>query len=388
MKYINTPFALSGDKKEIPDTEAGTVTGEVNFDKGYGPDYEKDLATSADAKVIERDYLNYLFYLLTSELQRYQRNGVPDYVSAADNGGSAVAYPLAAMVRYDAGSGVDIYYSIKNNNTSTPSDTAAWKRLPYKNLTEFGSGLISSNDAPAARSLLGLGDASTKNIGQLSGNVMSVGAFGLGAIPPETNSIAGQTGFTQGLGLNGIDNHNTYIYIPHTDTRYSTTLAICFSGSTFGRVLAKVTDTTRTVYVTMRTDLNTTVDSNGFIKQASPVVKLFGNGSNEVNDEAKGVLTSRISEGVYIVSGAAMGFNSDTAWHIEIPCDENKQPLIWVDYVVEGSGDIVIKSYHRTHPASPNFAQNIKTGVNDGDPIDIPKGRWVDLRVQTYPVSD
>ncbi|WP_144413108.1 hypothetical protein [Pragia fontium] len=79
-----------------------------------------------------------------------------------------------------------------------------------------------------------------------------------------------------------------------------------------------------------------------------------------------------------------MGFNSDSAWDIEVPSDDNKQPLIWVESIVEASGDIIVKTYHRTHPTAPGFAQNNIDGYNDGDPIDIPAGRWIDLRVQVY----
>lgn len=125
------------------------------------------------------------------------------------------------------------------------------------------------------------------------------------------------------------------------------------------------------------------VDANGYIRPASPVIKLFGSGESETNEEALGVKTERVSVGKYRISGA-MGFNSDPKWHIEIPRDENKQPMIWVDYEVEANGDIIVKTYHRIHPNAPKFAQNTIDGYNDGDPIDIPSGRWVDLRVQVY----
>ncbi|VXD07990.1 conserved hypothetical protein [Enterobacterales bacterium 8AC] len=133
---------------------------------------------------------------------------------------------------------------------------------------------------------------------------------------------------------------------------------------------------------------NTTVDANGFIKKASPIVKLFGNGQCELNGESQGVTTERISEGVYRVFGT-LGFNSDAEWGgidggIEIPTDRNKLPLVWVDYEVEESGDLLIKTFHRANSSAPTFAQNIVTGYKDGDPIDIPAGRWLDLRVQVY----
>lgn len=127
-----------------------------------------------------------------------------------------------------------------------------------------------------------------------------------------------------------------------------------------------------------------TVDANGFVKKASPIVKLFGSGSSELNEESAGVTTERLSEGVYRLSGSLMGFNSDGAWDIEVPADDNKQPLIWVKSKVEASGDIIVNTYHRTHLSALKFAQNIIEGYNDGDPIDIPAGRWVDLRVQVY----
>lgn len=131
---------------------------------------------------------------------------------------------------------------------------------------------------------------------------------------------------------------------------------------------------------------NVTVDGNGFLKAASPIVKLSRNGSCELNDESQGVTTERVSEGVYRVSGT-LGFNADAQWGgsdggIEVPLDRNKQPLIWVDYEVEPTGDLLIKTYHRTHPTAPAFARNEVMGYDEGMPIDIPEGRWVDLRVE------
>ncbi len=137
---------------------------------------------------------------------------------------------------------------------------------------------------------------------------------------------------------------------------------------------------------------NTTVDANGFIKKASPIVKLFRDGACELNDESQGVTTERVSEGVYRVSGT-LGFNADAQWGgpdggIEVPLDRNKQALIWVDYEVEPTGDLLIKTYHRTHSAAPEFARNDVLGYDEGMPIDIPDGRWVDLRVEMPAVDE
>ena len=129
-----------------------------------------------------------------------------------------------------------------------------------------------------------------------------------------------------------------------------------------------------------------TVDSNGFLKKASPIVKVKGDGSSELNEEAVGVITERIDIGVYRISGV-LGFNSDPAWGgidggFSIPENSNKLPLLWVDFKVEENGDIILKTYHREHKNVPSFASNFKDGIADGDPIDIPEGRWIDLRVE------
>lgn len=133
-------------------------------------------------------------------------------------------------------------------------------------------------------------------------------------------------------------------------------------------------------------DLNTTVDSNGFIKIASPIVKIKGDGTAEFNDESEGCIVTRDDVGVYTIKGC-LGLNSDAAWGgsdggFEIPIDINKQPRIWLDYSVKPDGSVTIRTYHRTHPNSPEFARNEIEGFLDGDPIDIPDGCFISVRVQ------
>jgi hypothetical protein len=82
-----------------------------------------------------------------------------------------------------------------------------------------------------------------------------------------------------------------------------------------------------------------------------------------------------------------MGMNADAAWGgedggFEIPTDRNKQPLIWLDYEVNPDGSVLVKTYHRSHPGAPAFARNLKEGVSDGDPVDIPRDQFVSVRVE------
>ena len=141
---------------------------------------------------------------------------------------------------------------------------------------------------------------------------------------------------------------------------------------------------------------NTTIDANGFVKAASPIVKLKGDGTAELNEEAEGVTVERLGVGVYKVSGV-LGFHSDPIWGgteggYVIPQNGNGLPLLWVDYSVEANGDITLRTYHRTHPTAPSFASNLigikdeegnfTETVKEAEPVDIPNGRWIDLRVE------
>ncbi|WP_274050245.1 phage tail protein [Escherichia coli] len=139
-------------------------------------------------------------------------------------------------------------------------------------------------------------------------------------------------------------------------------------------------------FAVVRDTNNTTVDSNGFIKIASPIVKIYGDGRYETNDESAGVTVTRQDVGQYLIEGCE-ALNSDAAWGgidggFDIPTDRNKQPLIWLDYEVNADGSVLVKTYHRTHLAAPVFARNEITGLTDGEPIDIPKDQFVSVRVE------
>ncbi len=139
-------------------------------------------------------------------------------------------------------------------------------------------------------------------------------------------------------------------------------------------------------WVRLRDNKNTTVDGNGFIKRASPIIDINPDGTFTTNDESEGATVTRVAQGEYLIEGV-LGFNSDAGWGgvdggIEIPLDVNKQPLIWVDSEVMGDGSILVKTYHRTHPNAPKFARNDIDDYKDGDPIDIPDGRFISVRVQ------
>ncbi|MDM3345418.1 phage tail protein [Citrobacter sp. Cf115] len=270
--------------------------------------------------------------------------------------------------------------------------------------TELGEKLVKEQnlgdlpDKHTARGNLGLGSAATKNIGASPGNVMTVGAFGLGGqalllsnadiSTPLSGSqlfMYGGSGFWGGWGagvkLNYNSTHNFQLYLQGTNGTLAT-LVQKYDGPAMIRIHYN--------------DGNTTVDANGNLKPASPVIKLKGDGTAEFNEEAEGVMTERIDTGIYKISGV-LGFHSEPIWGgvdggFVIPANTNGLPLLWVDYEIEPDGSITLKTYHRIHHSAPKFARNLigiknedgsfTETVQDGEPVDIPAGRWIDLRVE------
>ena len=129
---------------------------------------------------------------------------------------------------------------------------------------------------------------------------------------------------------------------------------------------------------TVRSSSNTTVDANGFIKNASPVVHLYPDGSFKA-EMAEGVSALRVARGVYRVAGS-LGFHEE-GWYIEGPRDANGRMKFWLDYDQEPDGTINIRTTHREFTDGPLAQRNIVDGLSDGDPVDIPAGREITLRL-------
>ncbi|HCA5041339.1 TPA: phage tail protein [Acinetobacter baumannii] len=129
----------------------------------------------------------------------------------------------------------------------------------------------------------------------------------------------------------------------------------------------------------VRSTANTTVDANGFVKSASPIVKLFAE-SIELNDSAKKqpVEFEKIDVGNYLLKGS-LGFAQE-GWYIEVPKDANGNTVVAVEYSTLENGDISIKTYKR------KFDVEKAAIVADHDnPLDIPEGRWIDIRLHEEP---
>lgn len=137
-----------------------------------------------------------------------------------------------------------------------------------------------------------------------------------------------------------------------------------------------------------------TTDNNGFVKKASPIVKLFAD-HIELNEESEGVEMEHLGVGHYLIKGV-VGFNSDGAWGINngfvIPQDHNGKNMVLIDYEVRPDGDIEVFVFHQQNADMPERFQNkrIKYIDKDGNPVyyenyepcDVPESRWIDMRVE------
>ena len=135
------------------------------------------------------------------------------------------------------------------------------------------------------------------------------------------------------------------------------------------------------------TTLNTTVDSNGFIKKASPIIKLFDDHIEWNQDFKEEPVFEKLGVGVYKISntnGLARGIVHGD-WYIEIPKNRNGLPYFMVEWEQDDiTDDVIIKVFDR------KFDINIGDFIN-GEPRDIGKDeRWIDLRFfeKIYSVVD
>lgn len=195
--------------------------------------------------------------------------------------------------------------------------------------------------------------------------------------------------FRTGSPGSGLPGDGPSIHIQSSDV--SAVFSVNYAG---GNVVVLSTNTLRLRDGIVSTNLlygtaNTTVDANGFIKKASPIVRL-SNGNQEmgedflsdqfmlsgcaaINEEAQTSFAKRISVGVYEISGS-LGFAKE-GWTIEVPQDVNGNRLCFVEAAFDSAtGLITVKVFKRKFDVDTAM-------IVAGAPMDIPDGRWIDLRL-------
>lgn len=234
-------------------------------------------------------------------------------------------------------------------------------------------------------------NAASRLVGTEAGNVMEVGAFGMGNFPPIASPPSGSflTGgrFFSYLGLNGDDSsgapsHQMGVNIPWVDNTHSAQLLVGLKGGNQLGIRWWDNSTKKfTNYMKIYYQGNTTVDSNGAIKAASPIVRLFAD-KIELNDEAKlqDITFEKLGVGDYLVKGS-LGFAQE-GWYIEMPKDANGNVLVAVVYEQLANNDISVKTYDYMLNKKGRIVPDLET------PLDIPDTRWIDLRLQALPQPD
>lgn len=136
QKFFRIPFASAGDKQQIPDDK--NAEGYVSFVEGWGEDYQKDLMSDANAKEVERDVMNGILNAITVALRQYQTDSFPEWITPANNGGTAYPYGVGVVVRHRQGNGAFIsYVSLTANNTTEPgTEGAQWQGFIYRRASQ------------------------------------------------------------------------------------------------------------------------------------------------------------------------------------------------------------------------------------------------------------
>lgn len=230
--------------------------------------------------------------------------------------------------------------------------------------------------------------AASRLVGTAAGNVMEVGAFGLGVKTGLSASNPYNDLTESELSVNSFMNFSNSMNYPH---------GLSFVGLGDRRNFFGFTATGQNpVFITLEnvkaaagsrnvisygfwTTKNATKDSNGFLKGASPIVQLFAD-KIEPNDEAKlqPITFEKLGIGDYLIKGS-LGFAQE-GWYIEMPKDANGNVLVAVIYEQLANNDISVKTYAK------KFDEETGDVVaNTAKPRDIPSTRWIDLRLQALP---
>lgn len=236
-------------------------------------------------------------------------------------------------------------------------------------------------------------NAASRLVGTAAGNVMEVGAFGVGGTvqSKDMRDHSNETSY-----LNGIGDKSQFFYAVNTAVPNRP-----FSSYALGIFLSALNDKVFLGFsmaddsigviksngasgsvIQLKTSKNTSIDGNGFIKAASPIVKLFAD-KIELNDEAaqQKITFEKLGVGDYLVKGST-GFAQE-GWYIEMPKDANGNVLVAVMYEQLGNNDISVKTYAKTFDDETG---DIVPNLNK--PRDITATRWIDLRLQALPQSD
>lgn len=230
--------------------------------------------------------------------------------------------------------------------------------------------------------------AASRYVGTAAGNVMEVGAFGVGPTPTNPvsfKSLSATEAVNVKSGFYSDNDHiGEFIIVSGNSSQklllgwspYNNNIP-CYQSISFLDPARKdfATAPIHKFYTTQ----NTTVDANGVLKAASPIVKLYAE-KIELNDEAaeQPLSFEKLDVGHYLVKGST-GFAKE-GWWIEIPTDTHGNKICAVEYQTLENGDLEIKTFKKKQNDEGDIVANLEA------PIDIPNNangepRWIDIRL-------
>lgn len=134
-------------------------------------------------------------------------------------------------------------------------------------------------------------------------------------------------------------------------------------------------DTNYSAWGYIYTSANTKLDTNGAIAPSSPTIDLYSD-RIETNADGEKMNPEFVRNGVgdYTIKNTT-GLRENDGWYIKIPNDMNGNPKVAVAVDTDKDGNLSIKTYRRI------FSMETFTFIPDLEtPLDIPEGRWIDLR--------
>lgn len=310
-------------------------------------------------------------------------------------------------LNYDKQNWQQVYSAAGNITVKLPDGTTftgpSWKYLSDNMATKsdgavpVNQGGTGSTTASGARKNLGLGSSATRNAYSSSGDMLSVGDFGLGSTLPRAPYSDTITNMFYTPGDAGVSQPTSDTGWCHlvlaASSYYRAQLSLKYSEGKPRAFILNRTGTTSGGWTELYTTANTTKASDGTLKAASPVARIVASqeacqrvdiaedgfawcGCGTANTEAEGISLSRLDVGVYVLAGSA-GLASE-GWQLLPPMDPGGMgELGVVEAEQTESGGLTVRLFKRKYMLNDE-GEIVKT---KGAAMDVPSNSWIDVRL-------